>query len=127
MAEQLQNPAAPQGLAVLATPGGARAATAAATPGMGRFEFADDVAGIMQVGGDGWNGLHASVVLQAMWVSWQDEPKRRMRQHMTCKGQAECAQWSHGAEHQPIKLAPHHAPRPWMLEPPPLVCPHPEA
>lgn len=50
VAEQLQNPAAPQGLAVLATPGGARAATAAATPGMGRFEFADDVAGIMQVG-----------------------------------------------------------------------------
>ncbi len=55
MAEQLQNPAAPQGLAVLATPGGARAATAAATPGLGRFEFADDVAGIMQVSGkNGW-------------------------------------------------------------------------
>lgn len=49
VAEQLQNPAAPQGLAVLATPGGARAATAAASPAGGRFEFAEDVAGIMQV------------------------------------------------------------------------------
>ena len=50
VAEQLRNPAAPQGLAALATPSGARAATAAATPA-GRFEFADDVAAMLQVGG----------------------------------------------------------------------------
>ncbi|PSC75424.1 hypothetical protein C2E20_1600 [Micractinium conductrix] len=51
VAEQLQNPAAPQGLAALATPGGPRLSSggnAARTPATGRFEFADDVQAIFQ-------------------------------------------------------------------------------
>ncbi|KAL4859646.1 hypothetical protein ACK3TF_000728 [Chlorella vulgaris] len=50
VAEQLQNPAAPQGLATLATPGGAArlAAGVAATPATGRFQFAADVEAMIQ-------------------------------------------------------------------------------
>lgn len=48
MAESLHHPAAPQGLAVLATPSGARAATGGGTPAASRFEFAEDVAAMMQ-------------------------------------------------------------------------------
>jgi hypothetical protein len=48
VAEQLQAPAAPQGLAALATPGAARLAVAG-TPGTARFQFAADVEAIFQV------------------------------------------------------------------------------
>ena len=78
VASQLNQPAAADPAASgMVTPGGARlaAAGAQAAPGGGRFEFAADVAAMLQVGNtELFAALHSSVRLLPAPIERQKEP-----------------------------------------------------